>query len=81
MCCNRSWHWQQGARGQAGTGSGNLSKYIYALFSPQRHLWSTASFSNTFIQFTSAPRIRLAWNNRWLIQSPGKPEKTHWRTG
>lgn len=27
------------------------------------------------MQFISPPRVVLPWNNHWLIQSTGKPEK------
>lgn len=63
-------------RRQAGSRVGNLSKYIYVLFSPQRHLWSTVSFSDTSIPFILPPSIKFPWNNQRLIWSTGKPGKS-----
>lgn len=68
LCRNRGWHhWRIPTRRQAGSSAGNLSKYIYVLFSPQRHLWSTVSFSETSIQFMLPPNIKFPWNNHGLI--------------
>lgn len=63
-------------RRPAGSGGGNSSKYIYVLFSPQRHLWSTVSFSATSVQFILPPSSEFPWNNRRLIWSTGKPGKS-----
>lgn len=57
-------------RGQAGSGGGNSSKYIYVLFSPQRTLLvRSGPFPIPPYSLFYPPSIKLPWNNHRLIWS------------